>query len=245
MSSVKHAITWVTRFALREQQWFHDPAMLAELLAPLAATAWWPLLEVIGPTAKGTPIGSVEDVGRRLLGAHATWLLASGGPANTIFTNEADVWLKIDLAPGYLGLGAGARRGALATFKERAIDDMIDVICALHQRWAGRAELQHATCAPTGEFSYSRPTPPRVANRPLEAVVDIVDPKSSRYGKELSEATPPPGCQRLERDGLVILRMVNDPAELLAMQQAAAAHEAWIGPVIGAPIDDEWEPEDE
>ena len=241
MAAAKHAITWVIRFDLHEPLWFREEAMLGELLEPLAQSAWWPWLEVMGPTAKGTPIGSLDDVRRTLRGSHATWLLAQGGPANTIFTTDAEAWIKLDLAPGYLGLGAGARRGALDTLKGRALDEMIEVVCALHRRWAGRAMLRHATCAPTGDFTYERPSPPRLANRPLEAIVDVVDPEASVHGKELAAATPPPGCQRIERDGLVVLRMVHDPTDLSAVQKAASAHEAWIGPVIGAPIDDEWE----
>ena len=65
-----------------------------------------------------------------------------------------------------------------------------------------------------------------------------------RAGKKSSHHHAPcasSGCQRIERDGLVVLRMVHDPTDLPAVRRAASAHEAWIGPVIGAPIDDEWE----
>lgn len=92
------------------------------------------------------------------------------------------------------------------------------------------------------DFVYPLATPPRVANRPLHAVVDVVDVEVSQYGAALAAAALPPGCQRTERDGLLILRMVTDPSDLASMQRAAATHEAWIGPLIDAPIDDDWEP---
>lgn len=243
MTAVPYDIIWVTSYRMRDPRWFHDAAMIEDLVELLAATAWWPRLEVMGASTAGTPIGDRAEVKRRLLGTRGYWVLAQGGPRTTIYLDESEAWIKLDISPGYLGLSAGASDSALAEMKARVIDDFLDLLCALRRRWGDRAELGDATCTPGGDFSYPAPTPPRIANRPLHAVVDVLDVAVSQYGEAIAAATPPPGCQRLERDGLLILRMVTDPCDQQAVQQAAAAHEAWIGPVIDAPIDEDWEPE--
>lgn len=235
-------VTWVASYTLSDERWFHDPGRIADVLDALAATAYWPWLEVMGTGHRGEPMGDRDAVQRRLVGSHASWILAQGDTRTDIIGPQKDAWVKIDMAPGYLGLGAGARRGVLDALKARAIDDFVDVLHTLRRRWADRAVLDAATCTPDRDFSVVPSTRPRVSNRPLHAIVDVFDPVTSKHGPALARATPPPGSQRTERDGLVTLRMLADPSDVAAAQRASHAHEAWIGPVIDAPFDDEWEP---
>jgi hypothetical protein len=236
-----YRITWVARFSFSEKQWFHDAAYVDALVARLATTRWWPLLEVIGKDAPGTPIGDVAAVKQSLLGARGYWVLAKGPPQSTVYVDESQAYLKLDMAPGYLGFGAGASGATLAAMGGAALTEMIDVICDLISAWPGAITLTHATATPTGTFTYDRLTPPRVAIRPLHAVVDLVDAEGSEEDQLIARAGAPAGASRTERAGLVIIRCVEDPSDLPAVRKAAAAHERWIADAIHAPIDEEWE----
>ena len=169
-------VTWVASYTLSDERWFHDPGRIADVLDALAATAYWPWLEVMGTGHRGEPMGDRDAVQRRLVGSHASWILAQGDTRTDIVGPQKDAWVKIDMAPGYLGLGAGARRGVLDALKARAIDDFVDVLHTLRRRWADRAVLDAATCTPDRDFSVVPSTRPRVSNRPLHAIVDVFDP---------------------------------------------------------------------
>jgi hypothetical protein len=238
-------VTWVASYTLSEERWFHEPARITDLLDALSSTAFWPWLEVMGTGQRGEPMGDRDAVHARLVGSHACWILAKGDASTALVGSQRDAWVKIDMAPGYLGLGAGARRDVLDHMKAHAIDDFVEVLHTLRRRWGDRAVLDAATCSPDRDFSVAPLTRPRVSNRPLHAIVDVFDPVLSKHGPALAHATPPPGAMRTERDGLVTLRMLADPSDLTAAQRASDAHEAWIGPVIDAPFDDEWEPPEE
>ncbi len=160
MSPISHALIWVSSYRFEDERWFHDAPMLGELIDLLVGTSFWPLLDVMGADGAGVPIASAAQAKRRLLGSRGHWLFARGGPRTTLYTDESEAWLKVDLAPGYLGLGAGVRGSVLAGLGPRAIDDFLEVLCALRRRWGARAALRNGTCAPGATSSIPWPLHP-------------------------------------------------------------------------------------
>ncbi len=240
-----YRLVWVIRFTMAEELWFHDDRYTDPLVELVAKTAWWPKLEVLGSDNSDTgpqplgPLGQrVDEVQRRIVGGRGRFTLAQGSPRAATYTDESEAFLQIDQAPGYLSLALGASGAALADLKEHALDDVIELVLALRRAWPGKIQLTHASAAPGGDFSYNRMDPPRAAVRPLHAIADLFDPAADDEERALAEAAPPAGAKRQEREGLTILRLVDDPSQLAKVQAAAASHERWMADVIKAPVDD-------
>jgi hypothetical protein len=251
MAGASVRLIWVVRFTMAEELWFHEERFIRPLVELVAKTGWWPKLEIMGwsnsdyaPRPLAPLEERVEEVFRRLIGGEGEWTLVKGDARAAAFTNETDLFLSLDLRPGYFAIAAGASGNQLEELKGHALEDLIELILGLRRAWPEEIQLTHASAAPGGNFSYDRMKPPRVARRPLHAIADLFDPQASEEERALAHAEPPPGSRREERDGVTILRCVDDPSNVSAVRAAASVHERWMADVIQAPVDDEWTEED-
>ncbi|MFJ4429232.1 hypothetical protein [Streptomyces bobili] len=224
---------------------------VSELLEQLAKTNWWPRLEYVGHSfwdmherrdrTTFSPMQTLEDLQKVTAGAHGTFTLTQGGAREAVYTMESEAFFTFDQRKDFLEVKAGASSTTLADMKERSLDDIIDLVCAL-KRARPEIRVSHASAAPFGPLFFNDRKPPAV-HRPLHAVVDIFDPQASEEERALAHAPTPPTVRRRERDGLTILSWVNDPSCWDQTRAAAAHHERWMTRWVRPFVADGWQGE--
>jgi hypothetical protein len=225
--------------------WWRDPAALQAVIGALATTERWPYLQVLGINYKpGAPFGSPADVARALAdGGPGLYSLARGGPPQAMFADETDAWMQVGVGAELLKVISYAGGDVLARLGPAAIDDLVDAIAEIRAALDGRARLLEMHARPTalGKLSYPRPQPHRRAAIPLSAVVDVVeaDPPAAdletgpaRAARAIARAEVPPGVSRVILGKLLVVRWAHDPSDPVAVCKAAAAHEAWLAPLV-------------
>jgi hypothetical protein len=155
----------------------------------------------------------------------------------------------LTVTPTALGIDVRVFDAELEARAASILDDVIAVVAATRQSGAV-AGLRFGYVSPIvraqARFAYPRPRPPR--RHPTIAVGAILDPIDLAFHRsghpsaapaavELATAPPPAGARRVEHDGLVQLRWVEDFRDPAALERAAAAHEAWFAGFPGATIE--------
>jgi hypothetical protein len=246
-------IIWLADFRMKDERWANRAELLA-IAEAFAATGWWDEIDFVGRHSKpGEKFETTDELADFLLaGGQARNFLAAGSPKAAMMGEGSDCYVKIDvMGDGWLTLGAGASGGGLARLGRRAADDFIELVVTLRDRWKGRGHLDHALMRPIGgpAVTFPRARPRRTSDWLLEAIVDIVDPTFEPYddkdwrvplARALAEASPPPPATRQERDGVVIIRWVDDPSNAEAAMRGARSHEAWIATVLPTQVAEGW-----
>jgi hypothetical protein len=223
--------------------------MTDRVVDAVAKTIWWPRLDVVGVSSMpGRPRGTIADVkdlvaktGHGCKGS--TRITLAEGGANAALALEAASWFAIDVMPSYLQLGAETTGEALREMGSASLSDVIALSLQLNTEWKDLAHFQSGVAFPTGEFArkYPRVQPRRTADRPLHAIVDILDPTYEAYdGKDwhipqtraVAAAAAPTDMARSEHDGVVVMRWIEDPSDPEATMAAARRHELWMSGVI-------------
>jgi hypothetical protein len=225
--------------------WWRDPATLQTVIGALATTERWRELEVLGVNYQpGAPLGSPADVARAIAaGGPGLYNLARGGPRQAMFSDQTSAWMQIGVGREVLKVISRVGGDVLARLGPAAIDDLVDAVAEIRAALDGRAQVLEMHVRPTalGKLSYPRPLPHRRAAIPLSAVVDVVesDPPAdrpdrgpARAARAIARAEVPPGGSRVTLGNLLIIRWVDDPSDPVAVCKAAAAHEAWLAPLI-------------
>lgn len=214
----------------------------------LAKTPLWSELQVQGvwseehervePTG---PLGSIASIKKLVKSGKAVYL-ARGDRDALLERSRPDVRLEISPDNTGLALRAIVRVESLARVGVAAVDAYADMLADLAVRWrSSGVRMTEAWACPTRRstpFVYPQMRPPRVTrpSRQRNAIVDVLDakiPDSPRHPetaiatRALAIAAVPEGVRRRERDGVVILRWVDDPCDAAAIAKAAA-HERWL-----------------
>lgn len=212
----------------------------------LAKTPLWAELQVQGaPGRPAQPLGKVAEL-KKLLRNNESVFLARGDRDALLDRDGTDVRLSIETMENGLALTAIVRGEPLARIGVAAIDAYADVLADLAISWRGQARLSEAWAQPVRRsppFSYPRVRPPRVTRpfREPSAIVDVLDtkladspmyPDTASGTRALARAELPAGVDRRERDGIVILRWLDDPCDAVAAAEAAARHEQWLYEVL-------------
>lgn len=166
----------------------------------------------------------------------------------TVDIDEAEAALSIDVNDGRLELRLWLAAPAVRRHGRRCLDDMIAIVLAwselLPEVLVANAR---AFPRPTDGLRYPRTRPLRIANRALDAVVEIVDRRSPAEGPlwgpdslAIAAAPTPAGVTRIERGPLVVLRWIEDPSDLSAMADACSRHEQWLLPLVASRIAPGW-----
>lgn len=246
----RFGILWNLDVRFDDDGWFERPGAPRQLVDALAATSLWRHLDVVGLDYQpGDPIGSPADVAQLIDDAgNDTYTFAKGDPAHAVSTVGADVWMRVDLKPGWLGLSAGIRGAPFTAVGRAALDDLVTLIERLRRQWRGTCHLEHAAVRPDADpdFEYPGRDPRRTANRALHAILDVIEPGRAPGDDEwrvdddraMAEAKAPPGV-RSERDGLVVFRWVDDPTDAGAASDAARRHDEWLSGVLDVQVDED------
>ena len=167
--------------------------------------------------------------------------LARGGPRAAQWTDEAELDLELRVAPGLVEIRMEFAEEALRRHRRAAIDEMLALIFTLNSAWQPHAQLAHGLAFPRPDsIHYRRVRPPRLGLRATAALVDVVDPGYSAESLAIAEAKTPPDVQRIERDGLVALRWIDDPTDQTAVATACSRHEQWIVQIVETKIELGW-----
>lgn len=247
--SASFAINWLIWFRFADERWVDDRTMTDRVVDAVAQTAWWPRMSVVGVSSMpGKRLGTVKDakdlvakVGHGCQGS--TRITMAEGDAKAALGLDAASWFAINVMPGYLQLGAEATGEALRELGAAALSDVIALAIELNRTWTDRAHFQSGVAFPTGEFARKYPPvlPRHTADRPLHAVVDILDPTVEPYDakdwhvpqtRAVAAATPPSDVARSEYGGVVVMRWIDDPSDPEATMAAARRHETWMRGVI-------------
>jgi hypothetical protein len=242
-------ICWTIWFRFAQDRWVDDRTMTDRVVDAVAQTAWWPRMSVVGvasmPGRRRGSIDNVKDliakVGHGCKGS--TRITLAEGDANAAQGLDTASWFAIDVMPSYLQLGAEASGEALRELGSASLSDVIALSLELNREWKDRAHFQSGVAFPTGEFARKYPPvlPRHTADRPLHAVVDVLDPTFEAYdGKDwqiaqtrvVAAATPPSDVSRSEHDGVIVMRWIDDPRDPEATMTAARHHETWMRGVI-------------
>jgi hypothetical protein len=154
----------------------------------------------------------------------------------------------LTITPTALGIDVRVFDAELDARAKTILDDVVAVVAATRKSGAV-AGLRFGYVSPIvraqAGFPYPRPRPPRKhPTIEVGAVLDPIDvtfhgsdhPSASKAALELASAELPHAARRIEQDGLVQVRWVEDFSDPAALERAAAAHEEWFGQFPGTTI---------
>lgn len=243
-------LQWFVDLRFAEPEWFQDRARVRALVDGLAAAAWFREFDVFARDHQpGAAIGSLDAVRDAIAsGETGNAIFARGEPRMTVDIDQAEAALSIDVNVGRVELRLWLAAAAVTRLGAAALDDMIGFVLA----W--RATVPDVLVAnalafprPTDGLPYRRTRPLRIANRALDAVVDVVDRTAPSAGPlwgpdslAMAAAPVPATAERIERGDLVVVRWVRDPSDLVAMAEACSRHEQWLIPLVPTRIAPGW-----
>jgi hypothetical protein len=216
--------------------WWRDAAHLQAILAAARDRDLWLGFRFAGvQAARLTPFAAVDEV----IAASTGWGARSyvlhtrqeGGLENAFEGS----YLSFDLAGDKLALQLRCADAELAARRATLIDSLIAFIRQLHHAFSGVARIGLGTCVRT-DLRYPSVRPPRVEERwTFGHLVDVYDPiyyaqetlLADDLGRLLTHPLPA-GATRIEDDGLVILRWVDDLVDEEAVVRGRAAQERFV-----------------
>jgi hypothetical protein len=221
----------------RDDGWFEDRARLASVVDAVLGTPLGGILTFAGVHGDTKPAGDAAAVVDRIaIGRPGMYGITDGRPPK-----RAGVTLTITQHD--LLIEARVFEPELCARRATVLDDLTALAVAvrgsgpfrgLSSGWIRPMSLKQVTYTP----DRARPAARARADLGLRAaaVVDLIDvgfhraadPLARAAEVELAGAPVPDGVRREERDGLVVLRWVDDPADKAALDAACAAHEDWI-----------------
>jgi len=242
-----YGILWSTILLHDEPTWFAKKERVARVVDAFAATRWWAELQVMGiDGGSGRPIGS-PDAARAFAacGKRGRYAFARGAPSVIEALEEASCRVELGVQPHGLELKAFAAAESLDRLASACLDDVIELLAGLRFSRRGDEKMYYAFAVPRLnqlELPRSTPRPAGIAAR-IDAIVEMVDlaipvtpgnANLTSFTGPIGRADPPHGVARDDRDGLVILRWVDDPRDRATVSDAASRHEAWLLSALGA-----------
>lgn len=218
--------------------WYRDRTRVNTLIDGLASTSWFREFDVFAPGHKpGSPFERLDDI-RHLIatGDEATAMFAHGEPRMTVDIEDAEAALNLDVHNGRLELRVWLAARPVAQYKGAVLGDLVELLAALRSHWPDcLVATASAFPDPHDSVRYRRTRPLRIANRAINAVVDVLDrdvpsngPAWVRDTKAMVDAPVPDGVERHEHGRLVAVRWLDDPSDPVAMADACSRHEQWL-----------------
>lgn len=243
-------IQWFADIEFEEPGWARDGGRIRQLLDGLASTRWFGEFDVFAPGhTSGAPFENLDEVQAAIAGMdRGTLIFAHGEPRMTANVHEAEAALAISFTTRRLELRIWFGVRPVAQYKRAVLDDVIALLLALREAWADSMVAKgQAFPDPIDSVRYRRTRPQRIANRAMNAVVEVIDrdapsdgPPWARDASAMAAAPPPPDAQRIERGRLVVLRWLDDPSDPLALADACSRHEQWLVGVIPTRLAPGW-----
>lgn len=236
-------IVWSASFRCEEEGLLMKES--PHVIDALTKTPFWPEFRIRAVwddderrVGEAEPLGSLASI-KKIVKSGETLYLARDN------VDRARTNLRVEIGAGPTGIAIGAIfcGSALEQMGLSALDSFADLLADLAVPWRARGvRLSEASAEPISRptpFTYPRIRPPRVTKptRQRAAVVDVLDakmpasakhPQTAVATKALAIASVPENVTRRERDGVVIIRWVNDPCNGDELAAASAAHERWL-----------------
>lgn len=243
-------IQWFVDIRFEEPGLSRDGGRIRQLLDGLASTRWFGEFDVFAAGHKrGVAFENLDEVQAAIAGAdRGTIIFAHGEPRMTLDVHEAEAALALDFTTSMLELRLWFGVRPVAQYKRAVLDDVIALLLALREAWADSMVAKgQAFPDPIDSVRYRRTRPQRIANRAMNAVVEVIDrdapsdgPPWARDASAMAAAPPPPDAQRIERGRLVVLRWLDDPSDPLALAEACSRHEQWLVGVVQTRLAPGW-----
>jgi hypothetical protein len=245
-----NGVQWFVDIRFADPEWFRDRARVRALVSGLAAASWFREFQVFARDHQpGSSFASLDEVTDLVAcGEPGNAIFARGEPRMTVDIDEAEAALSIDINVERLELRLWLGRAVTERHGSAVLDDMIAFVVAWRESVPGSLVANAlALPRPADGLRYRRTRPLRIGNRALDAVVDIVDRTAPREGPlwgpdshAMANAVVPADGTRVERGSLVMIRWVENPADLVALADGCARHERWIVPLVGTRIAPGW-----
>ena len=243
-------LQWFADIRIADKKWYRDRARIDAVIDGLSSRPWFAEFDVFAAGhVEGAPFGSVDEVREVIASGEAgTVIFAHGEPRMTLDIEDSEAALALDINEGRLVLRLWLGARPVAQYKLALLGDIIALLVALREAWpdtviASASAFPH----PTNGLRYRRTRPLRIANRALDAFVDVLDrevpeggPPWAREATAMAAAPVPSGVDRIERGPLVIVRWLDDPSDPQAMADACSRHEQWLVPLVPTEIAAGW-----
>lgn len=235
-----------------EAEWYTDKALVASLVEVVASTRFGAALSHGGRYGAARPLKKPGALAAAIAKGKADAYQA----LDAVDEQTAAIRVNFDLDDTGLNVTAMVGAGAYRANASTLLDDIEQLAVGLHTRMrplgAGLA-LGFAHPMARGIYRYPRVCPP-VSHPRLEtaAILELLDLAFHRGEHEdalgaeleaLATAPIPKGVVRQAREGLVVMRWIDDLADDRAVARAAGRHEQWMAGLANVKRSDSYTPQ--
>lgn len=230
----------------RPVEWYRKREHVHAMVDAIARVPLFRELKVAGPDDELEPFATVDA---------AKKLMATGKDDQRLMQDQPErgysVMVQVTPSEGSLELQVWCGRAALERHHATILDQMIAIAIDVRTHLQKIAGLQlgyiYPVHASTGRFPYPRPRPPRKhPSIQVSSIVDLIDLTFHRSDHEdaagegaaqLAASALPSFAKRSEKDGLVVIRWVDDAGDDEQLRRGASAHEVWIAEHLPTRVD--------
>lgn len=224
--------------------WWRDPAHLRAILTAARDHELWLDFRFVGvQAARLAPFASIDEVVAAATGWAARSYVLHTRQEGGLEEAFQGSYLSFDLRGEKLALQLRCADDALAARRATLIDSLIAFIRQLHHAFTGVARIGRRTHVRT-DLPHPAVRPPRVEELwTFGHLVDAFDPVfyaeqtilADELGRLLAHPLPA-GATRIDDDGLVILRWVDDVIDEEAVARGCALQERSVVDALDPPI---------
>jgi len=217
--------------------WYKDRKYVQGIVDALARQPFFGELKLAGPDGEAVRFKTVDEAKK----------LVATGTDDGVALQDVDGARKavFRIAPfdGSMEIRIRIGGAPLRRHRKTILDQIAALATDVREQLARVAGLQFGYAFPidqrTNVFEYPRPRPPREhASIAVSSVLDLIDLPFHRSkhadaagdgAERLVKSDLPAFAKKIEKDGLVVIRWVEDVGDLNDLARGAAAHEKWIG----------------
>jgi len=157
-----------------------------------------------------------------------------------------DQYLNIGVPPNDYRLKFSSRLGPLTDTWPTFLDQAVDALVCLHSGLAPTNWFRPGMCVWIDNVEYPRARPPRRdtqlrANAVLDAISPAYHEEHDTRRRDAIQAMMseplPGGAERFTRDGLVIIRWVDDLINLAEVARQMSRREQWLNRIVQPPVE--------